>query len=264
MISSYTQAVHRAGSRTGILQDVQMLYFDIGNVFVSDDLSGAYCYERLYNETGGAGRCTPEEFFAEREAYLRQDPKRNLWTFVRSRIPADEFSKFKSDVRGHIFGNWSKFSPEIRGMADALRQLAPHYRLGVIANQPKEVGPLLRERGLRDLFEICAISEELQMDKPDPKIFQWALEKSGLEPHQAMMIGDRIDNDIRPAKALGMKTLWFRLGFERRCWQPETEFQKAYVKSLQNHNFCEQEPQSPEEQPDLVATSPEELVRVLL
>jgi HAD superfamily hydrolase (TIGR01509 family) len=240
------------------------LYFDIGNVFVSDDLSGAYCYERLYQETGGPERCTPEQFFAEREEYLRQDPKRNLWTFVRSRIPAEKFEEFKSDVRGHIFGNWGHYSPEIQGMGDALRQLAPHYRLGVIANQPKEVEPLLRDRGLRDLFEICAISEELQMDKPNPKIFQWAMEKSGVAPHQAMMIGDRIDNDIRPAKALGMKTLWLKLGFEGRCWKPETDFQKAYVETLMKYNFSEMEPAGPEEHPDLVATSPEELVRVLV
>ena len=49
--------------------------------------------------------------------------------------------------------------------------------------------------------------------KPDPRIFETALEKAGCPPHEAVMIGDRLDNDVAPAKALGMKTVRVRQGF---------------------------------------------------
>jgi len=56
-------------------------------------------------------------------------------------------------------------------------------------------------------------SAEAGCAKPDPKIFTAALEKAGCEPEEAIMIGDRIDNDIIPAKKLGMKTVWVRQGY---------------------------------------------------
>ena len=34
----------------------------------------------------------------------------------------------------------------------------------------------------------------------------------GCKPEESMMVGDRLDNDIHPAKAMGMKTVWIRHG----------------------------------------------------
>ena len=39
-----------------------------------------------------------------------------------------------------------------------------------------------------------------------------ALDKAGCKPNEAYMIGDRLDNDILPAKKLGIKTIWVRQG----------------------------------------------------
>ena len=54
---------------------------------------------------------------------------------------------------------------------------------------------------------LCLSSAELGLKKPDPEIFQLALSQSGCEPEQAVMIGDRLDNDIRPARLQGWKTI---------------------------------------------------------
>jgi FMN phosphatase YigB (HAD superfamily) len=258
---SYPQAAGEIGHTS--LEGVEILFFDFGNVFVSDDLSGAYCYECLYAACGET-RAGLKRFFEQREEHLRgSGGKRNMWSFIREHVPPGEYESFRKRVRGHIFDNWGVYSPAIKGTEQAVRELSKYYRIGLIANQPKQLVPLLEERGLSDLFEVCAISEALGMDKPDPRIFRWALEQANVAPAQAMMIGDRIDNDIRPAKKLGMKTLWYRLGFEGRGWSPETSFQKAYAESLKKYNFCDLEPESPDDLPDLVATSPEELLKLL-
>lgn len=57
-----------------------------------------------------------------------------------------------------------------------------------------------------------AASAELGISKPDKKIFLKALEISHCSPENAAMIGDRLDNDIYPAMALGMKTVWIKQG----------------------------------------------------
>lgn len=56
-------------------------------------------------------------------------------------------------------------------------------------------------------------SAEEGIAKPDKRIFEIALERSSCSPARAVMIGDRLDNDIVPAKLLGMHTIWIKQGF---------------------------------------------------
>ena len=49
--------------------------------------------------------------------------------------------------------------------------------------------------------------------KPDPRLFHLSLNRAGCPADEALMVGDRLDNDIAPAKAVGMQTVWIRQGF---------------------------------------------------
>lgn len=49
--------------------------------------------------------------------------------------------------------------------------------------------------------------------KPDVKIFETAVARSGCSAGETVMVGDRLDNDICPAKSIGMKTGWVKQGF---------------------------------------------------
>ena len=64
------------------------------------------------------------------------------------------------------------------------------------------------------------------VSKPDRHIFEIALERSCCKPENAVMIGDRIDNDIVPAKQLGMKTIWVKQGLGS-LWNITDESEKA-------------------------------------
>jgi len=242
---------------------VQILFFDIGNVFVSDDPSGCFAYRQLYERLGSQGvREAVDEFFHRRTEHVKTGG--HLWSFVAAQVPKEEFTEFQVRVRAEMYSRWPEMSPAIPGMAEAARELAKHYRLGIIANQPHEVVALLEERGLLRLFEIHGVSADVGFEKPDPRIFEWALRVAKVEPQQAIMIGDRIDNDVKPAKALGMKTLWLSMTAERRGWVPRDEFESCYMASTAQVDFSQREPTSAEEQPDLVARSPDELVRALV
>ena len=86
------------------------------------------------------------------------------------------------------------------------------YKLGIIANQSLGTAQRLENWGLLKYFNVVATSAEIGIAKPDKLIFERAIELAGCQLQNAVMVGDRLDNDIIPAKALGMKTVWIRKG----------------------------------------------------
>ena len=62
--------------------------------------------------------------------------------------------------------------------------------------------------GLDDFFDVIVTSGELAVKKPDPYIFNVALEKLAATAEEAVFIGDSLQADMKPAKKLGMKTVW--------------------------------------------------------
>ncbi len=87
------------------------------------------------------------------------------------------------------------------------------YRMGIIASQPLGSEQRLARFGLRDYFDVICASAEEGVDKPDPELFRRALTRAGCAPADAVMIGDRTDNDVAPAKSLGMQTVLIRQGY---------------------------------------------------
>ena len=77
-------------------------------------------------------------------------------------------------------------------------------RLGIISNFESWLGKMLEQKELSHLFEVIAISGDLALEKPDPKIFEWALEEAGVPPGVALHVGDSPNFDAQPAHDLGM------------------------------------------------------------
>ncbi len=86
------------------------------------------------------------------------------------------------------------------------------YKLGIIANQKIGTAERLESWGLRQYFDVIAASAEIGYVKPDKEIFEKAFELAKCTAGESIMVGDRLDNDIIPAKALGMKTVWVKNG----------------------------------------------------
>ncbi|MBQ7523316.1 MAG: HAD family hydrolase [Oscillospiraceae bacterium] len=86
------------------------------------------------------------------------------------------------------------------------------YKLGVIANQNYGTEQRLNNWNLLQFFDIIAASAELGMAKPDPAIFEWALKQADCSPQNAVMVGDRMDNDMAPANRLGIHTVRLKRG----------------------------------------------------
>ncbi len=96
----------------------------------------------------------------------------------------------------------------IRAM-DSLR--AQGYRLAVIANQPAQRTAELRALGVE--AEVMGMSAEMGVSKPAPEFFAQVLQLIGSPaPSDVAYVGDRVENDVIPAIAAGMRAVWIRRG----------------------------------------------------
>nr|MBA3232494.1 HAD family hydrolase [Propionibacteriales bacterium] len=62
--------------------------------------------------------------------------------------------------------------------------------------------------GLGQLIDVWGVSAIVGHEKPSRELFGWALNEVGAEPANAVHVGNRLDTDVRPAKALGLGTVW--------------------------------------------------------
>jgi len=91
----------------------------------------------------------------------------------------------------------------------ALEALGRAFRLGLLSNG---VPDLQREKiegsGIEKYVVEIVISGEVGVGKPDPRIFEIILNRLGIQPQEAVMVGNSLRSDIGGAQAVGMKAVW--------------------------------------------------------
>jgi FMN phosphatase YigB (HAD superfamily) len=87
---------------------------------------------------------------------------------------------------------------------------AAGFRLGIAGNQPTRSESLFRELDVP--IDLVASSASLGVEKPDPAFFARIADALALTPAAIAYVGDRLDNDVRPAKAAGLRSVFVRRG----------------------------------------------------
>ncbi|MDH5825460.1 YjjG family noncanonical pyrimidine nucleotidase [Sphingobacterium faecium] len=96
---------------------------------------------------------------------------------------------------------------------ESLSYLYTNYNLHLISNGFKEACEVkLAKSDLNKYFKNIFISEVVGVNKPDPRIFNFALDKAAAQTNSSMMIGDNIDADVRGAMNVGMDAVFFNPG----------------------------------------------------
>lgn len=119
--------------------------------------------------------------------------------------------------------------PEV--MPTLLKLKEKGHKLGIISNglAKKQWEKLIR-LGLQHLFEVVVISEAVGVEKPDAEIFKIAMQKAKCSATNSIMVGDKED-DILPAKKLGMGTIGINMKKARVCVENFDEIIKAVEKN---------------------------------
>ncbi|MBR4346670.1 MAG: HAD family hydrolase [Oscillospiraceae bacterium] len=205
----------------------QWLFFDLGNTLYDETLSDL---ERVTALLAKVAPHIPVPDFLEqmRAGAAAYAPSPFQYARKHFAIPHDEPYSTDKEV---LF----------EGVPELLKALRERYSLAVLANQPSSTAERLKRDGIYGCFDICLLSETEGLSKPDPAFFEYGIKKAGCSPDRIAMIGDRLDNDIRPAKEAGMKTIRIRQGLS-----------------------AVQEPISDEYRPDATVSSLNELGELLL
>ena len=98
--------------------------------------------------------------------------------------------------------------PDVRPALKALRDL--NIWVGIVGNQTVRSGKLLR--GLQLPTDFVATSDDWGVQKPHPGFFEKVIEAAPCAANEIVYVGDRIDNDVAPAKKAGMRTAYIQRG----------------------------------------------------
>ena len=186
------------------LESVRWLFFDLGYTLLNEDAAAM----------GRLGQVS--DSLRQRGIDASAEELRDAMEAASARFDANPFRSlllaFTDDEDVIAFVRSSgRYPKELESpypqTQPLLERLAGRFKLGVIANQPAGTDERLERYGLLHYFDVCVSSGDVGISKPDPAIFHLALEQAGCAPTEAVMIGDRLDNDVRPAKALGFQTV---------------------------------------------------------
>jgi HAD superfamily hydrolase (TIGR01509 family) len=191
------------------MAEITWFIFDLGNTVIK------LAYERVLEnicKRAGITRDDLVELLEAPGAY--RDMERGAVSF-------SEFHKFLCDKAGYrgtlqdLHETWSDFfDGTLPGIEDLLSRLRQRYRIAFLSNS-NEVHAEVIPRKFGSLFEKddrIIFSHRFNCAKPDPEMFQRALEIVGALPQQAVLVDDLLEN-VLAARSVGMTAYQFRDSF---------------------------------------------------
>jgi HAD superfamily hydrolase (TIGR01549 family) len=185
---------------------IDVVFLDIGGPIYGD----RPYYEALWKAIVEARpKASESEFWDEFDACRRDQKGPFTRRLALTFLPQDDVDRVID--RGHELWEYppDSLQPDVR---PALEALYGKYRIGVLANQEPWIRETLTRDGLHGFFDIWIISAEVGLEKPDPRIFKAAVDAADVGPWRCVQVGDRLDNDIVPAKDVGMRAIWLLRG----------------------------------------------------
>ena len=170
------------------------------------------------------------------DAVYRFVPRTYEYILYKNIVNIDKFKKakqIKKNEEQKILNNDFKLMEEIKGFVE---QFSRNYKIGILGQYGLKFWNFLEERNILQYFTFTEIQDDYKITKPDPRYFEAILNKCNCKAKECIMVGDRIDKDIIPAKMIGMKTIRIKTGLHKN-----------------------QEPRIPEEIPDLTVNKIEDI-----
>ena len=117
----------------------------------------------------------------------------------------DRFLDLTVDFQDHYDQELETFP----GACQVLRELDVRYPLGLITNGPTDAQWRKIEKfHLAEVFEVILVSGQLGIAKPDPRIFDVALEGLRVAPEETIMVGNSLQHDHQGAMNAGIRFVW--------------------------------------------------------
>ena len=86
--------------------------------------------------------------------------------------------------------------------------------------------------GLEGFFQFVVFAQDYGVQKPDPRLFEIAIEHAGCTKHQLLHVGDSFRNDIIGAKQAGVKSIWLNRQGENKRTGKQPDFEISSLREL--------------------------------
>lgn len=150
----------------------------------------------------GAPDLTREEYLAAHDRHLTSDDREPIFADVLAEHdsdvdPADLAAAYRDAIAEALV--------PVDDAEALLADLRERYRVGLLTNGPRvSQGSKLVELGWEDRFDAVVITGDLDAGKPDERAFQAVLGELGVDPEEAVYVGDDVDKDVQGAKDAGL------------------------------------------------------------
>lgn len=175
-------------------EKIKWIFFDVGSTLVDESM----VYQSRFEKIAESANVSKDYVFQKTIEYYKDNKKGDL------------------KVANHLGVELPKWEHQYeilyKDTETCLKTLSQEYKIGIIANQDFGTEKRLKNFGIMQYIDIIIASAEEGVAKPDIRIFEIALKRAGCKPEQSVMVGDRIDNDIVPAKKVGMRTIQIKQG----------------------------------------------------
>jgi HAD superfamily hydrolase (TIGR01549 family) len=138
----------------------------------------------------------------------RGQDHRQVFRHFRPGFDLDAERQKRLDAGLGEYLNADDLYPDARPWLQQLKDAG--YFVGIAGNQPARAGHFLRELNLP--ADMIATSDDWGVAKPSPDFFKKLIEISGHQPRQIAYVGDRRDNDVLPARSVGISPIWIVRG----------------------------------------------------
>ena len=207
------------------------ILLDAGGVLLNEENSeniAAHLIVKLLKAE--IGSYTKEDYWRDiKESIERFCPRTTFYVLWKNVEPnTSRFDKLLADYRRLIAAD----KPSLK-LYDSIKteipKLGGKFSLVLAGQYGRDVYDLLETNGLSRYFANRLSQEDFDITKPDPRYLAQIAKRSGVMCEECVMVGDRIDNDIIPAKQNNMGTVFARTGI-----------------------YKSQRPRIPEEAPDII------------
>ena len=106
------------------------------------------------------------------------------------------------------------------------------YRLGLITVCSEDVPDVWGETAFADLFDVTVFSCSVGLRKPDPRIYRLACEELGVEPADALFVGDGANDELAGAERVGMRAVLIHRAGEEPPWDEVREWQGPRITAI--------------------------------
>ncbi|MBF6612657.1 MAG: HAD family hydrolase [Chloroflexi bacterium] len=180
---------------------MKAVFFDVGETLVNET--------RVWGTWADWLGVTRLSFFAALGAVIERGEKHGrVFEMIKPGIDLEKEKRARLEAGLTDGFDEGDIYPDVKGCLRALAEAG--YKIGLAGNQPEESEKVLKRMGLP--VEVVASSSRWGVAKPAAEFFERVIEAAGCAPEDIAYVGDRLDNDVLPAKKAGMVGVFIRRG----------------------------------------------------